>query len=147
MRYAIAVLLLSSVCLAQSTCTTYQSPNLPWPSTNINCSDGSSAVVRPLYSLPNLSVYSVDVVTPPSPTVPVYVPPPVVRPVPLPALAVQPPTMNTNLTALAIMAASNRPPSARQVRKWCKKRSGQTWVKRNWQGVVVDQGTCNTRQK
>jgi len=158
MRYLIAALLLSSFSLAQNTCTAIQSPNLPGPSTNITCSDGSSALVRPLYSLPNISAYSVDVTLPPPVVVPTYVAPPVVQPMPLPALAVQPPTMNMSLMALAIMAKSNQPASEKEVRTLCRnwsKRHGQTYTKRNWQvapdgtwrkwnwqGVIVDQGTC-----
>lgn len=141
MRYASALLFLLSTLYAQEICTTYNTPGTT--TTNVNCSDGTSALVRPLNSLPNLSTYEITLTALP-PVTPRFIPPPV-RPIPLPALSIIPPPapmVNGNLMMMAAMAASNRPPSARQTRRYCKKHSGENWAKRNWQGIVVAEGVC-----
>lgn len=70
------------------------------------------------------------------------------QPIPLPALNVQSPAPvapDSGLMMMAAMSASNRPPSARQVRNFCKKHPGQHWTKRNFNGTVVAEGSCPTK--
>lgn len=141
MRYALVLLFVVSAMSAQDICTTYNTPGTT--TTNVNCSDGTSALVRPLNSLPNLSTFEITLTALP-PATPRFIPPPV-QPIPLPALSIIPPQapmMNGNLMMMAVMADSNRPPSARQTRRYCKKHHGEGWAKRNWQGIVVAEGVC-----
>lgn len=73
----------------------------------------------------------------PSPTPP---PPPIANNVqPL----VPPPTISPELWAMAAMAQSNKPPSERQIRKYCKKHAGERWIKRNFNGIVIAEGECS----
>ena len=62
MRSLLLVVILSGVALAQQICTS----STIIGSTSINCSDGSTATVQRLYSLPNFSAYQVTVTPPPS---------------------------------------------------------------------------------
>jgi hypothetical protein len=120
MKNALLCLLLlwSSLALSQTkNCTSRQDgPNR----TTVTCDDSTSATVT-------------------------NVTPPAVQPIPLPALSVQPPqpvTINTNLMAMAMIASSNKPPSNRQLKKYCKKHPGQPWVWHNFYGVEVAKGQC-----
>lgn len=53
------------------------------------------------------------------------------------------PGISPEIWAMAAMAQSNRPPSERQVRKYCKKHPGETWLKRNFNGIVIAEGECS----
>jgi hypothetical protein len=112
----LGVMLWASAAFAQTTtCTSAnQAPN----TTAINCTNGQSVTVTN--------------VTP-------------AQTMPLPALAVAVPTVTDNfsLYAMAAMAASNRPPTAKQLKKYCKKRPGAHWQKRNLNGMIVAEGDCS----
>lgn len=55
------------------------------------------------------------------------------------------PGISPEIWAMAAMAQSNKPPSERQVRKYCKKHSGERWLKRNFNGIVIAEGTCSAQ--
>jgi hypothetical protein len=112
----LGIVLWASAAFAQTTnCTSAnQAPN----TTTINCTDGQSVTVTN--------------VTP-------------AQTMPLPALAAAVPTVtdNSSLFAMAAMAASNRPPSEKQLKRYCKKHAGQHWQKRNLNGMIVAEGECS----
>jgi hypothetical protein len=135
----LCVLLCSSLSLARGQTKTCTAVKDAMGNTMIDCSDLTSATVTPQSTTGNISTYSVTTTAPPP-----HVTPPAAQPIPLPALAIQPsPPINTDLMAMAMIAASNKAPSSRQVRKYCKKHPGESWVWRNFYGTVVAQGECS----
>src|SRR3954471_24586840 len=117
----LGIVLWASAAFAQTkTCTSVRDS---FGNTTIDCSDLTSATVTPLSKSGNVSTYSVTTTLPPPQVV---VPPP--QPIPLPALAIQPPPqsrLNPTLMALLAMQSSNRPPSSKQLKKYCKKHPGE----------------------
>lgn len=62
-----------------------------------------------------------------------------------PQIPAQTPVVNPitpEMWAMAAQIQSNKPPSDRSIRKFCKKHPGEHWWKRNLQGQLVAEGTC-----